>query len=161
VRLDEAPRVDRRTRPPSLDGLLRKRVSLDAGCCAELDRKPGTCPIVDWQDALHPRGGTGRPLPEWRSEKALLPPGGGLPGDPGRSPQRWTITDYVLRSLSLIGALLERVAARGTSPGQGDQGGQGPLDGSPATIMGNMLRLALQLGPLASLAVVIEATQLL
>jgi uncharacterized protein with NAD-binding domain and iron-sulfur cluster len=134
-------------------------------CYAELGRRPGSCSIVGWQDAFYPAPGAALAdrsnRGEWAVWTALMPPGGGLPGDPGRRAQRWTVADYVLRSIGLIGALLERVAAPDTTSG----GGAGPrptlLEGAPDAVMRNMTRLAQKLGPLASVATVIEGTRLL
>jgi uncharacterized protein with NAD-binding domain and iron-sulfur cluster len=134
-------------------------------CYAELDRQPGTCPFVDWQDAFYPaplagladRSADG----QWSTWTALLPPGGGLPGDPGRSAQRWTMADYVLRSVSLIASLLERIASPRAGAGPRHDSRGSALDGSPDVILGSMLQLAGRLGPLASLSVVIESMRVL
>jgi uncharacterized protein with NAD-binding domain and iron-sulfur cluster len=135
-------------------------------CYAELGRPPGSCPIVDWQDAFYPAPYAGladrSAGGQWSTWTALMPPGAGLPGDPGRAPQRWTLTDYVLRSIGLVAALLERTAAPRGSPARADAPrGSGLLDGSPDMVVTHMLRLAQQLTPLATLAAVIEAMRLL
>ena len=144
-------------------GFYENAFRLMRECYAELGRKPGSCPIVDWQDAFYPapsaalaeRAATG----DWQIWTALLPPGAGLPGDRGRNSPRWTVVDYVLRSVGLIGALLERLASghRGeTARRTGDM-----PDRSPDAVMQSMARLAQQLGPLATLAGLIEGTRLL
>jgi uncharacterized protein with NAD-binding domain and iron-sulfur cluster len=146
-------------------GFYENAFRLMRECYAELDRKPGSCPIVDWQDAFYPATSAAladrSPRGEWQTWTALLPPGGGLPGDSGRNAQRWTAVDYVLRSVGLIGALLERLASSGNSGTRGGQRRGGILDGSPDAVMQNMIRLARQLGPLATLTGLIEATRLL
>lgn len=145
-------------------GFYENAFRLMRECYAELGRTPGSCPIVDWQDAFYPAPHAGladrSPRGDWSTWTALLPPGGGLPGDPGRSQQRWTLADYILRSIALIAALLERIGeprgAAGAQERSSDLGG-----GSPDAIVGRMLRLVRELTPLASVSMVIEATQLL
>ena len=145
-------------------GFYENAFRLMRECYAELGRPPGSCPIVDWQDAFYPAPHAGladrSSRGDWSTWTALLPPGGGLPGDPGRSQQRWTLADYVLRSIALITSLLERIGeprgADGAREHVSDFGG-----GSPDATLGRMLRLVRELTPLASVSMVIEATQLL
>ena len=129
-------------------------------CYAELDRKPGTCPIVDWLDAFSPAPYAGladrSARGDWLAWTALLPPGGGLPGDPGRRPQRWTISEYLARSISLIASLLERYARPGTAASHANEAPRlGLLDGSPAALLQNTVKL-LEFTPVMSLSVFIH-----
>ena len=147
-------------------GFYENAFRLMRECYAELDRKPGSCPIVDWQDAFYaaPHAGLADRSPngQWSTWTALLPPGGGLPGDPGRGPQRWTLADYVLRSIGLVGSLLERVAAPvGAAAAHEPARPAAMFAGSPDAVMGQMMRLAQQITPIASLSAVIEGIRLL
>jgi uncharacterized protein with NAD-binding domain and iron-sulfur cluster len=130
-------------------------------CYVELDRKAGTCPIVDWLDAFYkaPLAGVADWAPDghWSIWTALLPPGGGDPGDPGRRHPRWTIADYLLRSLALVGALLERVAISDVDERRRQAS---LLEGPPDAVIRNWIQLVRRLGPLAPLSVLIEATRL-
>jgi len=131
-------------------------------CYVELGRTPGACPIVDWQDAFYPAPAAGladhTPRGDWKVWTALIPPGGGLPGDPGRRPQRWTVADLLLRSVSLISEVLERVASPAREQGEGRSS---LFQGSPDALVARMMRLARELGPMASLASVIEGVGVL
>jgi uncharacterized protein with NAD-binding domain and iron-sulfur cluster len=147
-------------------GFYENAFRLMRECYRELGRKAGTCPFVDWQDAFYeaPLAGLAdrSPRGDWSTWEALLPPGGGLPGDPGRRSQRWSITDYVLRSISLVGELLQHAAA--PVPATGSKGSPrraSLLEGSPDVVMRNMTQLAQRFGPLASLSGLIEGTRLL
>ena len=143
-------------------GFYENAFRLIRECYVELGRTPGTCPIVDWQDAFYPAPAAGladrTSTDDWKIWTALIPPGGGLPGDPGRSPQRWTVADLLLRSLALIGEVLERVASA-----DGDRREpRAPLfDGPADALVARMARLARELGPMTSLAGVIEGIGLL
>lgn len=143
-------------------GFYENAFRLMRECYAELKRSPGECPIADWQDAFYEAPAAGladhAPSGEWSVWTALIPPGEGAPGDPGRTPPRWTLSDLVLRGLALIGEALERVATRRTENGR-----RGPrlLDGPPDAMVTRMVELATTLGPVASLAGVIEVTRLL
>lgn len=144
-------------------GFYENAFRLMRECYAELARQPGSCPIVDWQDAFKPATGAGladrRPQGDWTIWTALLPPGGGLPGDPGRKMQHWTVADYVLRSVGLIGAVLEHIAAR-----QGPTGARpapaGVTGVSPDTLLERLMRSMQHLGPMASLTTIIESFRL-
>jgi uncharacterized protein with NAD-binding domain and iron-sulfur cluster len=147
-------------------GFYENAFRLTRECYRELGRAPGSCPIVDWQDAFYPAPHAGltdqSASGAWSIWTALLPPGGGLPGDPGRKAQQWTVADYIVRSLSLIGALLERLAGSAPSPAS-QPGGRSPslLEGSPDAIVSRLVAILGQLGPLASSAGILEATRLL
>ena len=64
-------------------GFYENAFRLMRECYAELDRKPGTRPIADWQDAFHPAPLAGladrSPNGGWSVWTALLPPGGVFP----------------------------------------------------------------------------------
>lgn len=92
-------------------------------CYRELDRDPRTSPIADWTDAFKPDpwvcifektdGGWRRLLSEFSS----LP---GLPGDPYKPGEEFTVAAYLVRAVRLLYRLL--VAAQ-TSARRGDDGG--------------------------------------
>ncbi|HVM97215.1 MAG TPA: NAD(P)-binding protein, partial [Candidatus Acidoferrales bacterium] len=82
-------------------------------CYAELGRDPRQCPIADWRDAFQPAPliGVTDQLPggEWQIWKGMMPPSEGLPGDRLPPGYRWTIADYMLRSVGLVRNLFETI----------------------------------------------------
>lgn len=79
-------------------------------CYTELGRDPETCPIADWRDAFDPSPLIGVAEQgaddQWLVWKAMLPPADGLPGDPPQNAQRWSVADYMARSVSLVRTLI-------------------------------------------------------
>lgn len=89
-------------------------------CYRELDRDPKRCRIATWRDAFEPYPflgiselAEGRPDEVWR---LLVPVDDLEPGDPDRPSQNFTLNDYVLRVLNLLGALV-----RDLSPDAADE----------------------------------------
>jgi uncharacterized protein with NAD-binding domain and iron-sulfur cluster len=80
-------------------------------CYTELTGDPDA-----WRAAFEPaslvtvtdRTADGRWMPWTR----VFPPAPGSPGDPATSPERWTVRDYVLRTLALLRTLFEGVRLR-------------------------------------------------
>jgi uncharacterized protein with NAD-binding domain and iron-sulfur cluster len=138
-------------------------------CYAELNRDPHTCPIADWRDAFVPLRVIGVPERsangEWSLWKAALPPTEGLPGDPVRDAKRWSVADYMKRSLELLRALLQTVQSRDATGAQGTTAAAEPEStagaGQSPTGLLDALGWLLRYGELASLAGLIQAVGLL
>ncbi len=134
-------------------------------CYAELKRDPATCRIADWRDAFTPDPFNGvadlSPSGRWLPWTVHLPPFEGLPGDSGNTLPRWTIADYLARSLELVRTLLLAVQQPGGGPASADgtaSRSAGP--GSPEALLESMSRL-LRLGGFATLAALVEAVDLM
>jgi uncharacterized protein with NAD-binding domain and iron-sulfur cluster len=132
-------------------------------CYAELKRDPTKCRISDWRDAFTPDHFSGvadlSPSGQWLPWKVNLPPFDGMPGDPGNQLPRWTIADYLARSLTLVRTLLVAVQSHDTAPPPvGTPGAAGRTNGvgTPESLLEDVSRL-LKLGQLATLAAVVEA----
>ncbi len=91
-------------------GFYENAFALMRAAYAEAGRDPKTCPIATWRDAFFPdphvgvadRSGGG----EWGAWLALFPPAPGLPGDPIGPNSPFTLTNYVVRAVALLRALL-------------------------------------------------------
>ncbi|PTL78759.1 FAD-dependent oxidoreductase [Vitiosangium sp. GDMCC 1.1324] len=132
-------------------------------CYAELKRDPATCRIADWRDAFTPDPFNGladwSPGQVWSSWTARLPPFEGLPGDPGNEVPRWTIAQYMARSLELVRALVMTVQEPASEAASGAQRAPAGV-GTPEALLESMSSL-LKYGQFATLAVVIEALRLM
>ena len=108
-------------------GWYENAFSLMRQCYRELDRDPRTCRLAEWTDAFKPAHfvGTIEKNPEggWQYWKAFFPPGHGLPGDPVTASRRFTLPQYMARSLTLVRALLRTLRAHEEA---------GPTDSDPA-----------------------------
>jgi len=148
-------------------GFYENAFRLMRDCYAELGRKKGSCPIVDWTDAFVPDPSCGvmdrDPAGRWRPWISHFPPQDGLPGDGATDGARrsWTPADYMARSLRLLMTLLDAVRVQ-----SGEAATAAATDG-PATpplsrqdLERNIARL-LRYGQLATLGAVIEALRLL
>lgn len=102
-------------------------------CYDELQRDPDQCPLVDWTDAFKPDPTCALmdlgPDGVWRQMVAHFPPFNGNPGDPWNESLPRTITDYLLRSVGLLGSLL--------SSARSMLGETSPLEDAPATAVGS------------------------
>jgi uncharacterized protein with NAD-binding domain and iron-sulfur cluster len=129
-------------------------------CYAELGRDPATCPIAGWQDAFTPAPllGIADRLPgdRWEIWKGVLPPAEGLPGDPPPpGGVRWSVQDYLLRSMALVTTLIRTIP--------GADGAIPVVPGALPTVDGlrdALARLA-RYGEMATLAGLAQATALL
>jgi uncharacterized protein with NAD-binding domain and iron-sulfur cluster len=144
-------------------GFYENAFRLIRECYAELKRDPATCRIADWSDAFVPDHFHGvvdwSPDGRWSPWTVQLPPFEGLPGDPGNALPRWTIGDYLARSLELVRTLLATVQdpAHGAAP----ESPQPPKStGTPEALLESMSRL-LEYGRFATLAAVVEALGLM
>jgi uncharacterized protein with NAD-binding domain and iron-sulfur cluster len=139
-------------------------------CYAELGRTPGS-PLADWRDAFVPGSvvGVAESLRHggWRDWTGYFPPAGGLPGDPLTEENPFTVTSYLVRTATLLGALLRacQVRQERTATGQkrptdsaGDPGGSRiPTGGELRDTINRLLKY----GTLAGLAGLAEAAGLL
>ncbi len=127
-------------------------------CYAELARDPTRCRIATWQDAFQPdhftgiadRSSSGRWVP-WR---VSLPPFPGLPGDPGNALPRWTVGDYLARSVTLLRTVLAAAPSRETAASEAAPGPR--RGGAPEALLEEMSRF-LKYGQLATLTALLEA----
>jgi len=131
----------------------------------ELSRDPKRCPISDWRDAFAPAplvGVTERSAAgEWSIWKGILPPTEGLPGDPLPAGHRWTVTDYMARSVALVGTLFRTI--------QFSRDGVFAASGAPAADRGSpssslvldAIARLLRYGELATMAGLIQAVSFL
>jgi uncharacterized protein with NAD-binding domain and iron-sulfur cluster len=144
-------------------GFYENAFRLIRECYAELKRDPATCRIADWRDAFKPDPFNGvmdwSPRGEWSPWTARMPPFEGLPGDPGNEVPRWTIADYLARSLELVRSLV--LSAQAAATGTAAEAPAPPTGaGNPEALMESMSRL-LKYGQLATLAAAVEALGLM
>ncbi len=103
-------------------GFYENAFRLMRECYAELGRDPAICPIADWRDAFVPVPlvGVANMLPNgsWRIWKAVLPPTEGHPGDPFEDGERWSVADYMRRSVELLVNLVRTVFMQGPAGAQ-------------------------------------------
>lgn len=129
-------------------------------CYTELKRDPATCPIATWRDAFVPAPlvGVADQLADgqWSVFKGLLPPTEGLPGDPPTSGQRWSIRDYVARSVGLLRTLIETIQQ---TPGArvDDGAGQRAQAEQPASAVLEGISQLLRYGEVATLGGLVQA----
>lgn len=125
-------------------------------CYAELGRDPAACPIADWRDAFEPVPLAGltdlSPAGEWSVWQAALPPADGLPGDPSQARQRWTLADYMQRSVQLLRTLFEATLGDGGASASAGRGAGEP----PPSPLDDLARLV-RYGELAGLAGLLQA----
>jgi uncharacterized protein with NAD-binding domain and iron-sulfur cluster len=145
-------------------GFYENAFRLMRECYAEAKRDPRTCPIADWTDAFvsDPLCGVMDRAPDgrWLPWVAPFPPLPGLPGDPGPAP-RWTVADYLARSVTLLRTLFEAVQRRtGTAPHAGVEPPAAPGTLSPAEVTDTMTRL-LRYGEIATLTALLESIRIL
>jgi len=131
-------------------------------CYAELGRDPKTCRIADWRDAFSPDHFAGiadwSPAGRWLPWRVNLPPFDGLPGEPGNKLPKWTVADYLARSLTLARTLLVAAQAKASpsaSPSPGDAE-RTPGVGTPEALLQEVTRL-LRYGQLATFAALTQA----
>lgn len=144
-------------------GFYENAFRLIRECYSELKRDPARCRIADWRDAFEPDHFQGivdwSPEGRWRPWTVELPPFEGLPGDPGNVLPRWTIGDYLARSLEMVRALLSSVQEPAPAPAA-EPARPSPRTGTPEALLETMARL-LEYGRFATLAAAVEALGLL
>ena len=129
-------------------------------CYGELARDPARCRIADWRDAFIPDPINGladrSPGGAWLPWMVSMPQFPGLPGDEDGAARRWTVADYLARSLTLVRSLVDAVRLR--APGGSEP--TAPSSDEPASYVDQATRL-LRFGRLATLASVVEAIRLM
>jgi uncharacterized protein with NAD-binding domain and iron-sulfur cluster len=143
-------------------GFYENAFRLMRECYAEAKRDPRTCPIADWRDAFHPDNTCAvmdhTPDGRWLPWLSPFPPAPGLPGDEG-PPQRWTVVDYLSRSVTLLRTLFEAVQRR-TGIVAEAPGPHAEAPASPAETTDRMTRLT-RYGELATLTTLLESIRIL
>ena len=147
-------------------GFYENAFRLMRECYAELGRDRSSCRIADWTDAFFPDNFCGvmdqSPAGRWSPWTVTFPPMPGLPGDPDVT-ARWTVTDYLQRTVSLVRTLLETIQAgstRSSAEVPEARSAPGPIGAAP----GELSRLMGQLmtyGQLATLTGLIEGMRVL
>ena len=139
-------------------------------CYEELGRDPRTCRFSDWRDVFVPdpivgvadRSAEG----EWQRWMAFFPAEPGEPGDGRSAEEAFSVAAYMTRTVSLLGILLdavqERAVASGGEPAAATADGSSATPGSSVAdgLMQTVTRI-LRLGPLVSVAGLIEAVRVL
>jgi uncharacterized protein with NAD-binding domain and iron-sulfur cluster len=124
-------------------------------CYAELGRDRDTFPIADWRDAFEPVPTAGLAdrsgEDQWSVWQAALPAAEGLPGDPSKARQRWTIATYMTRTLQLLRTLLATLSSDAPDPAPGSAPEEPPW--GAAIDLGRWLRY----GEIAGLAALLQA----
>jgi uncharacterized protein with NAD-binding domain and iron-sulfur cluster len=132
-------------------------------CYAELNRDPAVCRIAKWNDAFAPDHYCGvmdhAPDGRWSPWTVTFPATAGLPGDPDFVGRRWTVADYLQRSVSLVRTLLETIA-RSAEPAAQTQRTESPIGSAPGELQEWMRRL-MGYGQLATLSGLIQALRVL
>jgi uncharacterized protein with NAD-binding domain and iron-sulfur cluster len=146
-------------------GFYENAFRLMRECYAELGRDPKTCPIATWEDAFEPDHFSGvadwSPSGRWVPWRVSLPPFPGLPGDPENKLPRWTVADYLARSVTLLRTLLDAVRVKsGEGPTAPVSSPKAAGPGTPEAYLEGMARF-LKFGQLATLAAVVEALHLM
>lgn len=146
-------------------GFYENAFRLMRECYTELKRDPDTCRIADWRDAFIPCHENAvadlSPSGDWLPWRVHIPPFTGLPGEPGNTLPRWTVADYLTRTLELLRALLLTVddSQGRSSPDATASGGSAEVR-TPEALQESMSRL-LRYEQFATLAAVVEALNLL
>lgn len=146
-------------------GFYENAFRLMRECYAELRRDPNGCPIADWRDAFAPIPLVGVtdvcPDDTWRIWKGVLPATEGVPGDPFGHGQRWSVADYIMRSVELLIRLLRTISMQ--DPGSGAAEQRPDHDPTPPSSTGVLdgISQLLRYGGTATLAGLIQAVELL
>jgi uncharacterized protein with NAD-binding domain and iron-sulfur cluster len=147
-------------------GFYENAFRLMRDCYAELGRDRERCPIADWHDAFVPVplvgvtevGSDGG----WWTWKGVLPKTDGLPGDPLEDGQRWSVADYMKRSVELLLNLLRTISMQDeprSAPDTGAESGH-RAQPSPPDVADRISQL-LGYGAMATLAGLIQSVELL
>jgi uncharacterized protein with NAD-binding domain and iron-sulfur cluster len=148
-------------------GFYENAFRLMRECYAEVKRDPKVCPIADWRDAFKPDPLIGvmdhTPDGRWVPWLSPFPPLPGLPGD-SDGPARWTVTDYLSRSVTLLRTLFEavqrRTEATAPAPAASETASERVAERSPADVTDTMTKL-IRYGELATLTALLESIRIL
>jgi uncharacterized protein with NAD-binding domain and iron-sulfur cluster len=145
-------------------GFYENAFRLIRECYAEADRDPRKCRIADWRDAFVPDHFNAvadrTPGGAWLPWKVNLPPLAGQPGDPGQKTSRWTVGDYIARTVLLIRTLLVASKVRAGDPASESPSADMPFPTTPSAIADGMSRL-LRLGQLGTFGAILEGLRLI
>lgn len=146
-------------------GFYENAFRLMRECYAELGRDRERCPIADWRDAFQPIPLVGvtdvGPDGAWRIWKGVLPATEGLPGDPLEDGRRWSVAEYVTRSVELLVHLLRTISMQ--EPASAADDVRPPPAPAPPSSTGipDAFAQVLRYGETATLAGLIQAAELL
>lgn len=144
-------------------GFYENAFRLMRECYAELKRDPQQCPIADWLDAFVPVPLIGVtdvcPDGSWRTWKAILPPNEGHPGDRFENGRRWSVVDYMKRSIDLVVHLIRTIPMQGRGGENLRTPAATAASVSGGAVASNMSTL-LQFGEMATLAGLVQALEL-
>lgn len=135
-------------------------------CYAAAGRDPATCKLATFDDAFQPDHYNGvadwSPSGDWLPWTVELPALDGVPGDDANVHRRWTVADYLARTLSLLRSLLGAVQVKaGDTPESASRKPgkiRGAGAGSPDAVVETMLRM-LRFGQLAGIGALYQAIQ--
>lgn len=108
-------------------GFYENAFRLMRDCYSELDRPEGH-PLRGWQDAFVPDNFVGvtekKPGNQWVNWSAYFPPAAGLPGDPLKTSNPFSVGGYLTQCLRLLRTLMLSVQDKGDMPpaGTGNEG---------------------------------------
>jgi uncharacterized protein with NAD-binding domain and iron-sulfur cluster len=144
-------------------------------CYTELKRDRRKCRMADWRDAFSPAPFVGlaerKPDGSYWNFLSYFAPGDGLPGDPLRENDPFTVTSYLARTASILRTLLLAVQANRSNGetsesrnhkrgGKHSQASSRAAAGTQGEVSQRVARL-LGLGIIATTATLIEAVELL
>jgi uncharacterized protein with NAD-binding domain and iron-sulfur cluster len=133
-------------------------------CYAELGRDPADCRIATWQDAFVPDHFCGvmdrSPNGRWSPWTVAFPPTPGLPGDE-EGPPRWSIADYLQRSVVLALTLLETIRSGVAGESAASDARAAAPAGMAAGDLSAMMDRLMSYGGLAGLGGLIEGLRVL
>jgi uncharacterized protein with NAD-binding domain and iron-sulfur cluster len=129
-------------------------------CYAELGRDPESQPLAGWRDAFFPspRIGLTEPREEggWDDWTAFFPPMPGLPGDPLRENNPFSVSSYLAHAVRLLATVVESARRRQGSAAERGAGLPRLSPLAPEAVLEELARLV-RYGHLATLVGLAEA----
>lgn len=145
-------------------GFYENAFRLMRQCYAEAARDPRKYRIADWCDAFVPDHFNAvadrTPRGTWLPWKVHLPPLTGQPGDPDQKTTRWTVADYVARTVVLIRTLLVASQVRAGDAASDAASAGAPFPTTPSAVADGMARL-LRFGQLGTFGAMLEGLRLI
>lgn len=126
-------------------------------CYRELGRDPRVSPMADWTDAFKPDPHVGlmeKGAQGWQRLMAEFPPAAGLPGDPYKPGEQFTLSRYLVRGIRLLYTLL--VAAQTSATANQRQTNHKPRKHLKADSLAVDITSLLKYGQLATLTTILE-----